>query len=493
MSRGEKVWILDENQVEGDVLAGKGYEEAGTCFGENELVVDLLRETGLWEQLMTLKPKVRPNGVPWQRLNGILILKELLHVGKLQHIGKVIRDGHLMHELGFNLAVAEEKREEDRGVIHRDTARNHLKRVGAQESVGHFYQFVRFMREKRWIRGGVYAADGFEIEVYGKSYPKGGEVWDEREKRWKRGYKVVLLMNIQEERERVVGFTIGPIQTDERKLLREILEQLEEKVGKVHEMIDTLVLDRGYFGWDFFEELKGRWKVHFILMAKQNLLLTEEVAHLSGSGQVKMERRYLDGEEVEVGAAHEVMHGYKNKEQPYQGKLNVAILRKQEKNRKGKEASKEYYYVTDQGIRNPLKIIELYRKRWTIENQGIRELSQTWKIREMAGRTWNAILARLVLVLELYNAIKIVEMKYPKDIEELKKQLKRRGERSLLSGDAVVVYCGKYFATLSRRQYTRLVRRSTQFADARALQAILKKPKHLQQRALERLTDALLE
>lgn len=484
----EKVWIWDKEKVGKEVIAGEHFESVGTAFGENDLWISLLKETGLWDQVASLRPKVKGNGVPWERLNGILVLKELLALGKLQHVGKLIRDGGLMHQLGFNLEVIKEKLEEDKGIIHRDTARNHLKRMEVEESVSHFYGFVRWMREKRWVRGNICAADGFVIEVTGKTYPGVGKVWDDKEKRWKWGYKVVILMNITSQRERIIGYALGPIEQDERTLLRTILNDLEKRVASVHEIIDTLVLDRGYFGWDFFEELTNRWKVQFILMAKKNLLLSEEVAHLTGSGQVTLAKRFLDGAAVEVGAVHGVMHGYKNKSQPYLGKLNVAILRQKEE-----EKTKEYYYVTNRPIRNPLKLIELYRRRWTIENQGIRTLSQQWKIRDLPGRTLNAIQARLTLVLELYNAVHIIEMKYPKDTESLQNQLKKRGERSFLYGDGIIIYCQDQLATFTEAQFQQLIEKRTRRETAQAIQSVLKKPKHLREQALERLSEKLLE
>ncbi|MDI6894529.1 MAG: hypothetical protein QME70_07970 [Bacillota bacterium] len=84
--------------------------------------------------------------------------------------------------------------------------------------------------------GKVYAADGFVIEVYGKTYERAGRVWDPDGGRWVRGYKVVILLNLEEGRERIVGVAMGPVGTDERVLLCEILDALSERVCSVREM-----------------------------------------------------------------------------------------------------------------------------------------------------------------------------------------------------------------------------------------------------------------
>ena len=50
------------------------------------------------------------------------------------------------------------------------------------------------------------------------------------------------------------------------------------------------------------------------------------------------------------------------------------------------------------------KIRGFYRKRWGIENQGFRGLSQRWNIDRPAGHNYGSVLARLVFVFRIYNA-----------------------------------------------------------------------------------------
>jgi hypothetical protein len=316
-------------------------------------------------------------------------------------------------------------------------------------------------------------ADGLEIEVYGKTYEGKGKVWDDKDKRWKYGYKAVLLMNVEEERERLVGLAIGPINSDERELLITIFEDLEKYVDKVANIMDVIILDRGYWGYDFLEKtIVGKYHVDYVVIAKKSFLFVkEDLRHMIDSQQVEWQERQLynrtskEYEAVKVTFVKDLMHGYKDKEQPYQGMVNVVAMKYME----GKE-EKEVFYVTNRKVpKNPLKIVQLYGSRWTIENQGNRDLSQRWLIRTPAGRKLNAIIARICLILKLYNAMKIMEMKHGKEWQENKEAIKAMGERSFIAGHGLIVYSDQYFALLSPKRFRKLIETRTKAATAESM------------------------
>ncbi|MEK7376933.1 MAG: transposase [Candidatus Margulisiibacteriota bacterium] len=459
-----KVWGHNTEAVEEIILDGKENEVMMTAYGANEFAVDFLKRSGIWEHLLVKPKQGKENGKDWRKISGIAVLAELLHVGHLSRADKVIKDSKLMVELGFTFEEVERAKGEGKGVIHRDTIRNNFKSVPYEDSKEKFYEFVRFMREKKLIRGKVYAADGFEIEVTGTTYEGAGKVWDDKGKRWKYGYKAVLLMNVEEDRERMIGYAIGPINKDERELLKEILEDMEKHVGKAKEIMEVLVMDRGYWGYDFLEKtVVEKYGLDYVVIAKKTFnFVKEDLRHMIDSGQIKFEGRKLfnrskkEWEEIKVGSAHGICHGYVSKDQPYQGKVNVVVMKKIEN---GKE--KEVFYVTNKKITNALKIVKLYKSRWTIENQGIRDLSQRWLIRITAGRSRNAIEAGICLKLKLYNAMKIMEMKHGKEWDKNKEEIKAWGERSFMGGQGIIVYGGQYFGTFSARRYKELVEEST--------------------------------
>ena len=193
MDKAIKVWTHDPSAAEAALLAGEETDDVLTQYGANEFAVDFLRQSGLWAELLVKPKHGKDNGKDWQKIGGIAALAELLHVGQLAKADKVIKDAKLMMELGFTFAETESAKSQGKGVIHRDTIRNYFKAIPQAKSLKEYYGFVNFMRSKKWIRGRTYVADGLEIEVFGKTYKGIGKVYDDQEKRWKYGYKAVIL------------------------------------------------------------------------------------------------------------------------------------------------------------------------------------------------------------------------------------------------------------------------------------------------------------
>src|SRR3989339_89625 len=290
-----KVWTNNTTAVENAILKGEETEATLTEYGANEFAVDFLKQSGLWAKLLVKPQQGKENGKDWKKIAGIAVLSELRHVGHLAQADKVIKDAKLMLELGFTFSEVELAKEKDKGVIHRDTLRNYFKTIPQEDSLKEFYGYVNFMREKRWVRGRTYVADGFELETYGKTYEGTGKVWDDKEKRWKHGYKAVVLMNVEEDRERLMGLAIGPINSDERELLLQIFKDLEKHVDKVKNIMDVIVLDRGYWGYDFLEKtLVGEYKIDYVIIAKKSFMFVkEDLRHMIDSRQIKFQERQL--------------------------------------------------------------------------------------------------------------------------------------------------------------------------------------------------------
>lgn len=478
---GIKIWTHNIKSAEEAILSGEEIKEELTQYGANEFALDFLMRSGIWKQLLEKPVQGKGNGKDWKKTAGIAVLMELVHMGHLAKADKVIKDAKLMVELGFTFEEVDAAKESGGGVIHRDTIRNYYKSVPSENSIKGFYEFVNSMRGKRWIRGKTYAADGFEIEVYGKTYEGMGKVYDETEKRWKYGYKMVMLMNVEEDRERIAGFAIGPINSNERELLLKIFEDLEKHVGKVKGIIDTIILDRGYWGYEFLENiLSGKYHINYILIAKKSFtFVKEDMRDLIDSGRMEFSGRKLynktkkEWDEVKVAYTKDIYHGYVSKAQPYLGKVNVVVMKKAEN---GEE--KEIFYVTNRKVKDPLRIVELYASRWTIENQGFRELSQKWLIRIPAGRKMNSITARICLILKLYNSMKIMEMKHGKEWQKNKEEIEAWGERSFIGGQGIIIYTRNYFVTLTADRFKGLIEKRTQNEERKLFIEEIEKLKH---------------
>jgi len=457
------VYTQEREETKAAVLGGEKIEIMGTEYGHNDHLIDWLKEKGYWEVLTAYKPEVRANGTDEKKLNGIWALMDLGHIGRIQQADPLLRDGKLMSDLGFNLRRHKTEKGKKKGVIHRDTLRNHLKRIGSKESDRVFYEQTKLLRSKKKLRGKEYAADGFEIEVSSMAgYEGAGKVWDDKEKRWKYGYKVVYVFNVNSERPRIIGLSLGPIQMDERKLLREILKELEEKVAPVKEIIEVIVLDRGYWGAELFEELHEVYGLEVVTIGIKSHHCTQQVLGMASIGEKWQERRIRrrnnKGKEIEyvrrvVGFTGIEVGDDSNK--VYE--MNAVLM--EETNLETGEVAQIVYFTTLAVARNPYKAVELYDKRWNIENRCNRRLSQEWVEKIPVGRTKNAIYGQLTMIAMLYNATQIYEEENRKEAEELHQDMQERGRRSYLLGHAVIIYAieRQVYMTLDEESSCRLI------------------------------------
>jgi hypothetical protein len=454
------VFVHDQEAAVEGIRSGDRLEAMDSEYGRNELLVDFLRELGVWDLLTSMKSTKRPNGKAQPALNGSLILFDLAHLGVLERSEPILRDGLLMTEVGFTLKELKQAAGRDRGVVHRDTLRNHLQRIEPGESRCTLYRCVKLMRSKKLIRGKVFAADGLKIRVYGKTYEGSGQVWDREQREMVRGYKLVILMNLTPGREYVVGCALGPIQADERALLREILTGLEEHGIVPEELIDLLVLDRGYWGADFLSELRSRYHIHYLTLVPGNVALHEDVVLRAREGDLPTGEVRLDknGEGVALTVGYLPDFAVQNERGKQVLRCNVIYGRtcRQDK-------PLDLVLVTSHGEYKPQKYIQLYWRRWAMENEGVRHLNQVWGIKRPVGRKLNAIFAHIVMLLCLSNAVRAFEARYPQEQEATREKMRRRGQRSYLLDRGCVVFLPdrRIYAVMSSARFADLVKERT--------------------------------
>jgi hypothetical protein len=217
-------------------------------------------------------------------------------------------------------------------------------------------------------------------------------------------------------------------------------------VCEVKKLIDVLVLDRGYWGAEFLLGLKKKYGFHFVTRAQHDKLgvvkdieglLKAEEATEKGL-EVLEERSRLGKIRVRVRALERVPL-YADKDQLV-GDANVVVA--DEFDRDGKplrdekgELRPRSYYVTSLATRKePYRIREHYLKRWAVENQGFRNLTQRWGLDVAAGRSYPAILARTFFLLVLANAESVVAELFPGPWQEERKRLGKLGVPGRIGG-----------------------------------------------------------
>jgi len=470
-----QIWDYDNAIAEEAIIGQCEFDSVISEYGENDFVVEFLREQGLWKTLVSPRALLlkKENGKDVEKLNGIMAVKELAGVKCIGNTKRLLNDAHLMSTLGFNLEAMIDK---EKWVACQNTLRNHSNRIPTQESYHQFYKHVKFLREKKWLRGGEYAADGYEIEITvdeaKTTYQDAGKVWSDKENRWKYGYKLLLLVNIADGRERVVGVILDKIQVHETKMLRRLFRYIRHYVCPIEEMISTLIVDRAYWDEKLMRYLKEQKGIDFIMLAKDNLcMVKDDLRDLIKQDRIDFkpyqlknpkyyqrqtdtplkkpskEKEYLSTElAIERNLDYAVFKD---------GYLNIVIRRERHKD------GKPYYifYVTTLPIKSPITVVEKYHSRTTIENDVNRELDQRWFIRSLAGRSRNIMLTRIMMVLKLFNCEKIMEMKVKKKYEEIKKRQREREHHSFFNDTAsMIAYVPEknVFGIFRARQWNRI-------------------------------------
>lgn len=469
-----EVWYRDDAACSEAIASGAAVEVELSAYGANDLVLDFLVASGLWGVLTSMEPDLlrKHNGKPPRALNGVEVLRELARVERVAHCGKIVRDVRLMMIAGFNAEAVHRARVRNRPVVDPETLANHLARITPRSAARTFAEHVALLRRKRWVRGHTYAADAHEIIIpYGRSSERLGKVGE------KYGYKLVMLLNATEGRERVVGFILAPLQRSERTLLRMILRGLQRRFGPVGEWMHTLVLDRGYWGADYLLGLRRCYGIDIVTRAQHDALaIVEDLDGLAASQDTPWQ--WANETHSRLGEMRVRCAGFEGLELcdstgRVVGTVNAVVAEEYDpdgrrmRDEHGEERPRFHYVTTLPALPRPERIRHYYRMRWVIENQGFRELTQRWALDCLAGRRFNALNSRIAFALMLYNAERVLRMKYPDCWGAVRQHLLERGESDLLAGPSVAAYTpdghlgvytpAEYGQLIAKRERNRIV------------------------------------
>src|SRR5712691_12661685 len=257
-----RVWDKDRVRVEQDVLEGVAFRVLETESGRHDALLDFLLQTGLWAAATEMRPTglKKDNGIPYPLLNGLECVRELTGIATPANCGPLFQDPYLLERIGFAVEKIERARAADHHIIDPESLLNHLARFTEADLEAGFLQHLGVIRQKRWLRGGVYAVDGHDILIpYGKGYEgatriSGGAY----------GYKLLVLLNVQDGCELIVGYILGGLQESEITMLRRLLARLDQTMGPLRKWLKILLMDRGYWGTDLFCEIQQDYGIDFV-------------------------------------------------------------------------------------------------------------------------------------------------------------------------------------------------------------------------------------
>lgn len=443
MSMEYCIWRHDNERTRDLFLEGEPVVCRGSEYLGNDFIIEGLMELGFWERMVGQRPELGREDVAVspEALNGVWIMKELAGLGRVSETDKILSDGRLMALCGFNAErVVDRAVRGKEPVVSRRTLYRHAERVPREESERMLLSLTTMARGHKWLRGRVYAADCFEIPVTGK---KMEGIYENTEKTTRRGYKVLTITNVTPGREQVVAAALGGICQDDRVLLDHALKSLQS-VCEPREMMDLLLLDRGFWKAQLMWELANRWKVPFLTMAREDLGLVEEVERrVREEGDVAWEVFYRrsghTGERRMYrarGVEEVFLDGYSH---DGRGAGSVNCVLAYADHAVGHRPKRLVYITSKPTCGQEMRIIKRYAERWGIENECMKWLSEH-DGRTINGWTLNAVQYRLYLLLGLRNAMTLLDWKYPKDTRRMRMLLAQRKRRAYIEGHGAIIY-----------------------------------------------------
>lgn len=465
-----RVWPKDRARVEQEVVDGLPFRVVETERGRYDAMLDFLLHSGLWEAATRMRPSglKQDNGIPYRCLNGLECLREMAGVDTPAGCGPLLKDAYLLERIGFTAEKIERRTVGDRTIIDPESLNNHLARFTEADLEAGFLAHLGVIRQKRWLRGGVYAVDGHDIVIpYGKGYAGARRISD-----GSYGYKLLVLLNLQEDCELVVGYVLGGLQESEITMLRRLLAKLNQTLGPLREWLQILVMDRGYWGTDLFYELKQGYGIDFVSRVRDDNLdingpIQRQLEEPTCRWTTIQEERQFSGrteqQRVRLTALRPITLISDQTDREIAVKVVVAVQSHLDGtpilDKKGKDISTTKYVTSLSPGPYGVKVRGFYRNRWGIENQGFRSLSQTWNIDRPAGHSFGAVLARLVFVFMTYNASHLFEhqSRHRPDYAEQLRRLRPYGVGLGLAGASIILLTESGFScSISARDLLRL-------------------------------------
>ena len=466
-----QIWEKDRQRVEQEIVEGRPFEAFLSEQGRLDAMFDFMLRSGLWAAATAMRPSglKKDNGIPYRLLNGVECLREMAGIDTPANCGPLLKDSYLLERIGFTAEKVESRLRNDQTVIDPESLLNHLGRFSEEDLEAGFLQHVEVIRQKRWLRGGVYAVDGHDILIpYGHGYEGARRISEGAY-----GYKLLVLLNIQEDCELIVGYILGGLEESEITMLRRLLARLNHTMGPLREWLKILLMDRGYWGTDLFCELKQDYGIDFVSRVRDEKM--DVNGHIQRQleeadrpwGSFEEERQFSGRKEtqkVRVTALRPIPL-ISDAEPHRQIAVNIVVAIQSHadgsaiRDKRGKDISRTDYITSLGPGRNGVKVRRMYRGRWGIENQGFRSLSQSWDIDRPAGHSYGAVLARLVFVFMIYNARHLFEKqsRHRPDYAKQLRQMRSYGGGISLAGAANVVLTASGFcATFTARELLQL-------------------------------------
>jgi len=380
-------------------------------------------------------------------------------VNKIPHL--LFGDIGLMLTLGWTAVQIKEgvcKRGQGRhkGPIHKDTLPDCLQRLSCEEVTSCLNHGIKLLRKIGVKFSGSFAVDATDLRTTAKCKGR-GEKRIEHRKRDKHGnwviipeivhgFKLLLVFDVFSRY--VVAAKMAQIQEHESPFLLDLIEQARKNIGR--DAIKLVLVDRGFLDGGRLWTLKYRMGVDFVVPAKTNMLITNDIRGLRE--QPEDETLHRQQWETKKGAVRAVgVAGLRTFDEYHDPKRNQAV---------GEainavmvtcwdgleyEPGKEKAFLTSLDVSKPRLVIDDYDLRSLIENCGNRDLKQGWLINQYPKKQVEAIRAHVFLTIGMFNMTLAYRTKQGEDIT-CKCIRAYRTETMSLARHKCMIVCGEHYA-----------------------------------------------
>ncbi len=441
-----KTIILNQDFVR-EKLRQKKYDEVClSSWGRLDEFIQFISSVGVFSMLAQLGLATGHSGIPSFLLAMLAFAKPVFNIRFDDNIKYLFQDAHVLRLLGFNFKQIQHgysKRTTAKGSkpLHPNTVRNFLCSLGYKETTGLLVKVIRKLFRLGLIRGHEFCTDTKVIFKDSPSYEFAKKVYDYKGKhKNRRGYKVSIIQHVKSKI--VVAVIITSANVADKNLLLTTVHHAVTVLGPG--VIKTLIFDKGYWDGKTLYKLKKQYGIDFMIPAKKNFKVTKRITKQA------QEEGY---EKIKPGL--EIKKFKKITDAPnYKGNLQAIVIKDQKFKKKRKSNQPEYAYFTSLPWENALSLYQAYSRRWTIENNAIKELCQYWIFEDFHCAKFNAIRAHIMLSVVMFNLHILFKSKYGRRFSEKSIAAKRAPG---FEPAHVIVYCGDYFGIFDIKEYTNIL------------------------------------
>jgi hypothetical protein len=449
------VWEWRENNREKvlEALRTGEYEAILTSKeGALDALVHLSWELGILEAINLIQVERERGGIPDELLlRTLAVLPFVEAIGISAAANTLFEDAAVLVKLGYTAVQIQNGFNDRHGAkhaekseqslpYHPDVLRQELQRIDLN-SLNEFRKAcIRKLFEHKLVKERVYTVDGSGI---------GDQI------------RVVGLLCLGKERPLWVNWRLRTgTESEKGKEASVVLEMIDELIEiQGSEVIEWLLVDALYADGPLLAKLKYQYGIEVLVRLPEDRLLYQEMAQklsqLPTRWHEHADVRYLSGHkqtrQMRVAAVHGLNNWGTYVEQAQamgieNPTLSVYAIESDQVMSNGE--TEKWALVSTFAFSSAWKAYTLWRNRWTIENNGFRELKEGWHLEAGLWTFHNRVIAaaRVTFTLLAYNVAQIAKTHAGRNLTAKGIRTLRRQLRPRFGSNPIIVFTADAYA-----------------------------------------------